>query len=156
MRKQMIEEMAKSCCDWTVNCQKWSLLSHCNYIYHATKIYNAGYRKIPENAVVLTREEAETISGTLKAYEEFIFDLQEATMVCKKEIEEAQKVAVKEIEEYVQQARKETAEKFAERMKAQYPPRTDKRCTLDDCYMLDRIDEICKEISEGTEDVKNE
>ena len=65
--------------------------------------------KIPENAVVLTREEAETIYGTLKAYEEFIFDLQEATMACKKEIEEAQKVAVKEIEEYVQQARKETA-----------------------------------------------
>lgn len=46
-------------------------------------------------------------------------------------------------------ARKETAEKFAERLKAQYPPRTDKRCTLDDCYMLDKIDEICKEFTGG-------
>jgi hypothetical protein len=41
----------------------------------------------------------------------------------------------------------EKVEKFAERMKEQYPPRTDKRCSLDDCYMLDKIDEICKEIT---------
>ena len=45
-----------------------------------------------------------------------------------------------------EQTRKETAEKFAERLKKHYPPRTDKRCTLDDCYMLDKIDEICKEL----------
>ena len=111
-----------------------------------------GYRKIPEGAVVLTREEADTIYGTLKANEEFIFDLQEATMVCKKEMEEAQEVAVKEIEEYVQQVRKETAEKFAERLKKDVSDDNELHEALN--YYLKRdyfeyIDERCKEITEG-------
>lgn len=112
--------------------------------------------KIPEDAVVLTREEAETIYGTLKANEEFIFDLQEAAMVCKKEMEEAQEVAVKEIVEYVQQARKETAEKFAEKARLktfmvlkplngafQLGSETEEAIFLSD------IDKITKEITEG-------
>ena len=120
--------------------------------YEAECFYNAGYRKITGGAVMLSREEAETIYRTLKANEEFIFDLQEATMVCKKEIEEAQEVAVKEIEEYVQQARKETAEKFAERLKEEIADFDELRCIK----VFEFIDEICKEISEGTGDVKNE
>ncbi len=44
---------------------------------------------------------------------------------------------------------KEGVESVRIRLKEQYPPRTDKRCTLDDCYMLDKIDEICKEITKN-------
>lgn len=94
-----------------------------------------GYRKIPENTVVLTREEAETIYGTLKANEEFIFDLQEAVIVCKKEMEEAQEVAVKEIEECIQQVRKETVGKF--------------KALLEGTVPQGLLDEIAKEITEG-------
>lgn len=83
-----------------------------------------GYRKIPENAVVLTREEYEWLTCCFGKFEEIMNDIKE-------------------------QSRKETAEKFAERMREQYPPRTHERCTLDDCYMLDKIDEICKEFTEG-------
>lgn len=125
----------------------------------AEKLYNAGYRKILEGAVVLTREEAETIYRTLKANEEFIFDLQEATMGCKKEIEEAQEVAVKEIEEYVQQARKETAEKIFDKLYTWLDLEEiekDGFVTIQKFDFLRKYREIFKEISEGTEDVKNE
>ena len=36
---------------------------------------------------------------------------------------------------------KEGVQALQIQLKEQYPPRTDKRCTLDDCYMLDNIDE---------------
>ena len=35
---------------------------------------------------------------------------------------------------------------FAERLKATFPPREDARCTLDDCYTLDCIDNIMAEM----------
>lgn len=66
-----------------------------NYIATAEKLYNAGYRKIPENAVVLTRE----------GYKR----LQRRQEFCKT----CEEIAT----EMVKKARKETAEKFAERLK---------------------------------------
>lgn len=60
-----------------------------NYIATAEKLYNAGYRKIPENAVVLTREEY-------------------GSLVTRPSLNTA--IDVFEV-------RKETAEKFAERVK---------------------------------------
>lgn len=88
------------------------------------------YCKIPEGAVVLTREEYDSLidsmlnlSTKIELYQGLLDDMAGV--------------------------RKEMVDKFAERLKAQYPPRTDERCTLDDCYMLDKIDEIAKEIMEG-------
>ena len=70
--KKQIEEMAVICCgsnDTCTDCFKQSerLLGikinnrakHCQAYCYAEMIYNAGYRKLPENAVVLTREEYE-------------------------------------------------------------------------------------------------
>ena len=35
--------------------------------------------------------------------------------------------------------------------KVTYPPREDKKCTLDDCYTLDVIDNLVNEMTEGGE-----
>jgi hypothetical protein len=84
--------------------------------YLAKNLYNAGYRKIPEGAVVLTREE-------LQAHD------------------------------------KDLAEKFAEMLKEYINDRCceelgDMACdtdyyTIDIPKTFDKIDEICKEITEG-------
>ena len=55
-KRQQVEEMAEIIddCTWVTDedyCENISC-PKCN----ATRLYNAGYRKIPENAVVLTRE----------------------------------------------------------------------------------------------------
>ena len=42
--------------------------------------------------------------------------------------------------------RDDAIKEFAERVKAIYPPRDDKRCTLDDCYVLDYIDNLVEEM----------
>lgn len=79
-------------------------------------------KEIPENAVVLTREEFEFMCVDTKAVRE----------------------------EEVKQARKETAEKFAERLKACYPE--SEYDEYDDVYVKNvrnYIDEICKEFTEG-------
>ncbi|MBO5790735.1 MAG: hypothetical protein J6R40_06215 [Clostridia bacterium] len=40
----------------------------------------------------------------------------------------------------------EAVRDFAERLKATFPPRDSGKCTLDDCYTLDKIDEIVAEM----------
>jgi hypothetical protein len=99
-------------------CDNCKFINSCIRQDRSEALYNEGYRKIPKNAVVLETSVYESLE--IKNYRDVISE----------------------------QVRKETAEKFAERLREQYPPRTDKRCTLDDCYMLDRIDEIFKEITE--------
>lgn len=90
--------------------------------YETECFYNAGYRKIEEGAVVLTREE----------YDEF---LRQGAMIdflkeCNKEV------------------RKGTAEKFAERLKEHPIAKTWFLYNADGKINV-VIDEICKEISEG-------
>ena len=55
--------------------------------------------------------------------------------------------------EMVTIARSEAITEFAERIKATFPAKNDARCTLDDCYTLDKIDEIAKEMEgeDGTD-----
>lgn len=85
---------------------------------YATALINAGYRKIPEGAVVLTKEEfSEKIENTWLNCQEF--------------------------------TRKETAEKFAEMVKMAFYYEFDE---LIPSIMADKIDEICKEITEGKND----
>lgn len=114
----------------------------------AEELYNAGYRKIPEGAVVLTREEYEK----LKQYEEKVksgacFTQKEWLELCDEEC----KRNTENLSKARQLERKETAEKFAEevdkwkRKAIHYynlAKSTGVYCIVDD-------DEICKEISEG-------
>lgn len=44
---------------------------------------------------------------------------------------------------------KDGVKEFAERLKATFPDREDKRCTLDDCYTLDLTDRIAEEMVGG-------
>lgn len=44
---------------------------------------------------------------------------------------------------------KEFLKEFAEKLKATFPDRQDSRCTLDDCYTLDIIDNLAKEMTGG-------
>lgn len=92
------------------------------YASIAEQLYNAGYRKIPEGAVVLTREEYEKHKG-----------------FSREEVDEISETAIKN-------SRKETAEKFASRVKMAFYYEFDE---LIPSIMADKIDEICKEITEG-------
>ena len=132
MDKQMIEEMAKlvqvdMCGD--VPCEECNyhgkmkiLPKYCGTYLIAEKLYNAGYRKIPENAVVLTREEYDEI----KQYQSYIPEMKKA----------------------FDKVSKATAEKFAKMAKE----RKIEMGTDGHSYCMvfvEDIDEICKEITEG-------
>ena len=94
------------------------------------KLYNAGYRKIPEGAVVLTREAYNRLFTKARQSEIKTIDL-----------------------ESIVNARKETAEKFAERVKMAFYYEFDE---LIPSIMADKIDEICKEITGGEKEISNE
>ena len=166
-KKQEIEEMARTTCNYNaknfescVECIKGGLLS-CDRLVQAEKLYNAGYRKIPENAVVLTREEYEK----LKLFEERVrsgvcFTQKEWFDYCQKDSNERTSLLIKAKKD----TRKETAEKFAEKVK-KIKIRIDligkpyeKKYTQADLkevangvlnHFLRYIDEIAKEITEG-------
>lgn len=114
-RNQEIEELAKVLCvnRKPLKCKDCVIRGMCEFKETAKEVYDAGYRKIDENSVVLTREEAEQVYGTVKNHGELLKDLQEAKSVFEKEMEEAQKEFVKQLEEDEKEIRKETAEKFA-------------------------------------------
>jgi hypothetical protein len=95
-KQKQIEEMCEilnTDCGDCENCAflgvKWEKGVDCIYLFMAEALYNAGYRKIPEGAVVLTQEEWAVHN------EQF-----------------AQAMYQKEVN-----TRKETAEKFAEMLK---------------------------------------
>ena len=170
MDKQMIEEMAgcKDCYDNLGHCPSQDNKEICPCYKNAVENYKQGYRKIPENAVVLTeerlkaiieeeykkslkgkvvltKEEAEQVYRTVKAHGELLKDLQEAKSVFEEEMEEAQKKFVKQLEEAEKEIRKETAEKFAERLKAECFDGgiDDKRVAVS----FSRLDEIAMEFT---------
>ena len=135
-QKQMIEEMAKDICGYCLRvieekeCPRTEN-QHCfnARLEEATYAYKLGYRKIPENAVVLTDEEwAEHCEQFAKA-------------MYQKEVN----------------TRKETAEKFVERLKAtltEIIPFEDYEIgdwEYDGMDIANAIDEICKEFTEGQE-----
>lgn len=63
MKDKIIEEMARAICpnsnEWTCKACNWGAKPNCESYKNAEKLINAGYRKIPENSVVLSREEFE-------------------------------------------------------------------------------------------------
>jgi hypothetical protein len=95
----------------------------------AKAIYNADYRKIPEGAVVLTKER----------YIEMLDEI---------------KVSQGKLLEMLKTVEKKTAEKFAERLKEKMHKGKALHATLLGKEYVQRIirevvDEICKEITEG-------
>ena len=138
-KQKQIEEMAKEMCG--VSRRSYELCGDCfgeknNYIGcrgMAQFLSEKGWVKIPENAVVLTNEEYKRLQRR-----------QESCKTC----EEIASGMVKK-------ARKETAEKFAERLKESGEIKAIsivKNGTLYPIYkaIVDRIDEIAKEFTEGT------
>ena len=62
MNKEQIEEMANYYCEYCKKQTGEKFCEHiddksCNIFFEAELFYNAGYRKIPEDSVVLSREE---------------------------------------------------------------------------------------------------
>ena len=119
-KQKQIEEMYKEFLSYKFKTamEKFSYKEMCEYFY------NAGYRKIPEGAVVLTEEELD------KKLEPFRLEI---ISLSQELIETSQKLM---------KARKETAEKFAERVKEE----TDHGISA---IYDSTVDEICKEITEG-------
>ena len=133
-KQKQIEEMAKDICS---PCHKGKLglcdpKEGCVVWQYAKNAVENGYRKIPEGAVVLTREEYEKLDIVKKMYGS------------------SDKVKPSDILRMLAMtdnvARKETAEKFAERVKMAFYYEFDE---LIPSIMADKIDEICKEITEG-------
>ena len=91
------------------------------------KLYNAGYRKIPENAVVLTMED--------------LADMKFTQEHCNLYMEN------KWLKECIPLARKETAEKFAERLIEEADKNRDN--IRNRVVSICDIENVCKEITEG-------
>lgn len=124
-KQKQIEEMAKLV-GW--NCDNKSMdycekVGDCNE-FRAIDLYNAGYRKVPENAVVINKGVYERLCDL--AY----FGNGEETI------------------------RKETAEKFAERLKELVADRNCNEdyewedLQVDGQIFVECVDEICKEITD--------
>lgn len=131
MDKQMIEEMAgcKDCYDNLGHCPSQDNKEICPCYKNAVENYKQGYRKIPENAVVLTREEY-------------------ASLVTRPSLNTA--ITVFDV-------RKETAEKFAEMLKEMAYQSTDWSHGEHPMVVeVDYIDEILEEITDGEKEISNE
>ena len=146
MDKQTIEEMVKDMFDYSrtfkiiqnaiddecfIKEHKKSLRGYAEYLY------NAGYRKIPEGAVVLTSEMYSDylITQTNNAY------LEEQV----KKLQGDNERLYKNIGKFKDAVRKETAEKIAERAKEE----AFVVFMGEPIIRASKIDEICKELTEG-------
>lgn len=127
MDKQTIEEMAKVlefCCNGEniENCNSDRSCDSCRAKY----LYDAGYRKIPEDAVVLTREEYEKLQALkfdyVKGYEAGV-------------------------DEGWDNAVMQTAEEFAERLIEEADKNRDNLGNR--VVFICDIENVCKEITEG-------
>ena len=120
MEKQMIEEMAKTYCQNGFKCDENCQTNGCRVYEVCTELYNAGYRKIPEGAVVVSKQ----------VWEEHIENFDK----CREAIEE--------------RVRKETAEKFAKMVSKAFVGLS--CIDIDEWnWCQNKIDEICEEITEG-------
>ena len=148
MDKQMIEEMAKlvqgdmcgdrPCEECNYHGFKTKILSrYCGTYLIAEKLYAAGYRKIPEGAVVLTRKDREEFN---ELYRSALQRAEKWEKLCGIKIKET---------------RKETAEKFAERLKEKLEENSPiagydlEDLEFDGETIQECIDEICEEFTEG-------
>ena len=154
-KKQEIEEMVKIIQKAVGGCaEHWAKLI-------AEELHKNRYRKIPENAVVLTREEFESLGLVVETVQEY--ESQNGQPVLVKERKVVKKLQTdftellnQEIRELqLAQTRKETAEKFAERLKEKLEENSPiagydlEDLEFDGETIQECIEEICKEITEG-------
>ena len=158
-KQKQIEEMAKTYCQNGFKCDDNCQTNGCRVYEVCTELYTAGYRKIPENAVVLTGVSFENNEGkTLFTAEDWKFSeqLKPMTFTSKEPLSEeayegAKALCMKHCEllpECQKQVIKETAEKFAEMVSKAF---VGLNCIdIDEWnWCQQKIDEICKEITEG-------
>lgn len=117
-KQKQIEEMANIVCKMAMKPKTCAECAGrkggCFSIPHMEQLYNAGYRKIPENAVVLTGTETEErLEDLLIEFDEMSFF--PATLMPNPE--ECAREWKGKLIYAIGQLRKETAEKFAERLK---------------------------------------
>lgn len=137
-KRKEIEEMAKVIEEAMAKARR-TLGGHNNIaMFYAKMLVNAGYRKIHENAVVLTREEYEELKKGIKPYNyTAMFDSQDAYRW----------------EQGYFQGCKETAEKFAK--KVNQAINAYKKKVGEDDYVVNarrlifEVNEICKEFTGG-------
>ena len=166
MDKQKIEEMANDMgvsCGECYTCKYEGEVKCINFLC-AEELYKAGYRKIPENAVVLTDDEVYEELDTCKVamivhdddgekyvslddYNEYTERLGKIASQRKARIEYLEKLLDDRCDRCIERERKETAEKFAERL-------SEEDCSIpikDDFIIITRktIDEICRELTDG-------
>ena len=153
-----IEEMARVICRFACDYENCDICpfncvnAPCEYHDYAINLINADYRKIPENAVVLTREEHQKYLA-FKIIEPQIRGCLDREQIYQRTIENL-KAIIKIKDEHLhvrltEQTRKETVEKFADRLKLDVSEDNELHEALN--YYLKRdyfeyIDERCKEM----------
>ena len=144
MDKQIEELMKDMCTDYPCNriCDQY-----CGMYDYAERAINAGYRKIPEGAVVLTGTETEErLEDLLIEFDEMSF--YPATLM--PNAEECAREWKRKLIYAIGQLRKETAETFAEKVKSEMQERDYMGVKYKQGVFTDSdIDEICKEITES-------
>ncbi len=139
-QKQIEELMKVMCVDFPCNrvCDQY-----CGMYDYAERAIKAGYRKIPENAVVLTGTETdERLLDLLVDFDEMGFF---PATTCPNP-EEYAKEWKRKLIYAIGQLVNEKVGKFAERVKMAFYYEFDE---IIPSIMADKIDEICKEIAEG-------
>lgn len=124
-----ITELARALCGRTLCGKKFNeciSIGECEQSKKlAGEVYDRGYRKIPEGAVLIP------------------------PCYCVGHNDPRGDDGVDAIEDIRKQARKETAEKFAEKLKACYMPPINAWDEISIGILFCDIDEVCKELSEG-------
>ena len=148
-KQKQIEEIAKYCCNACEMCCDYGDCAekgkdgykNCGLAKEtAEKLYNAGYRKIPENTVVLTREEYETYTFIKRKWGN-----QDA--IKRSEL-------VDGLYEFAREFSKETAEKISDKVHRKMEPYMQPHTLYSQAekelfqVFLNKLDEICKEITD--------
>lgn len=118
-KQEQIEEMAVIGCvrnpqaHTAEECSKCDFKQGmCNAYRHAEALYNAGYRKIPENAVVLTKEKYDKLGLFEESVQEYKSDNGQLVLV--KERKTLQKYST-DVADFI---RKETAKEIFDKLNA--------------------------------------
>ena len=138
MEYEKIEEIAKELCPHYDNGNCYYEVTEvcecccgCEFCWAVSQVLNAGYRKIPDGAVVLTREEYEKLKSLAKGHCEYCYLMDLPDFESERLVRDT--------------TRKETAEKFAEKLF----DFLDDYALFDKRFLERKIDEIAKEITEG-------
>lgn len=107
-KQEQIEEMAKKMytsvfCEPTCECCKHK--KSCIRYRYAERLYNAGYRKLPEDSVVLKIKELEDTCNKchwVTDYKILKYHEEEVIKLCEQEVKQARKEIAKEIISFIE------------------------------------------------------